>query len=161
MTIDGSHVTPAGQRHFYLEQQCGHACAQEAANAMVGGPLVSLLDFARYETNAQAPQEAMPVPMADIAADMLTQGVHVETVQGTLQALGMPMYSHAHRPVDNDQGVPMLDPAQAHALDRLQTDRLLLQADRYEGESVTSHYVAFRRDGEQWVLLDSLQEVPR
>jgi len=38
---------------------------------------------------------------------------------------------------------------------------LLLQADRYEGDSTSSHYVAFRRDGGQWVLLDSLHHAPQ
>jgi len=155
-TIDGPQVTPAGQRCFYLEQQCGHACAQHAVNAMVGGPLVSLSDFARHE--AQAPQQTMPASRQGIAADMLARGVQVETVKGTLHEQGMPMHCYAHVPIAHAQG---LDPVQARFLDGLRTDRLLLQADRYEGDSASSHYVAFRRDGGQWVLLDSLHHVPQ
>jgi len=161
MTIDGPHVTPAEQRCFYLEQQYGQACAQHAVNAMVGGPLVSLSEFARYEANVQASQGSMPISMESIAANMLLEGVLVETMQGTLQALGMPMHSYAHRPLANVPGLPGLDPVQARFLDGLPTDRLLLQADRYEGDSASSHYVAFRRDGEQWVLLDSVHHAPQ
>jgi len=161
VTIDGPQVTPAGQRRFYLEQQDGHACAQHAVNAMVGGPLVSLLDFARYETHLQAGQEATSAFVEDVAAVMRAYGVHAETVQGTLQALDMPMHCHVHRPLVNAQGLLGLDPVQARFLDSLQTDRLLLQADRYEGDSASSHYVAFRRDAGQWVLLDSLERAPQ
>ena len=70
----------------------------------------------------------------------------------------MPMHCYAHLPIAHAQG---LDPVQARFLDGLPTDRLLLQADRYEGDSTSSHYVAFRRDGEQWVLLESLHHVPQ
>jgi len=158
VTIDGPHRDEAGQAHFYLEQQYGHACAQHAVNAMVGGPLVSLSDLAQYEAETQAPQEAMPTSRQGIAAYMLLQGVQVETVQGTLQERGIPTHCHAHVPLAHVQG---LDPVQARFLDGLQTDRLLLQADRYEGDSTSSHYVAFRRDGGQWVLLDSLHHAPQ
>jgi hypothetical protein len=71
------------------------------------------------------------------------------------------MHCHAHRPLVNAQGVLRLDSVQARFLDGLHTDRLLLQADHYEGDSASSHYVAFRREGGQWVLLDSLEETPQ
>ena len=160
VTIDGPHVDHAGQRHFYLEQQCGHACAQHAVNAMVGGPLVSLMHFAQWEATVQAQRGAPEVSMEDRVLLMLEQGVHPETVHGTLQERGIPMHAYVHSPVPNAQGLLVLDREQAHFLDSLQTDRLLLQADWYEGEGATSHYVAFRRDGGQWVLLDSMYSAP-
>jgi len=158
MTIDGPHRDEAGQLHFYLERQDGHACAQHAVNAMVGGPLVSLVHFAQWEAHVQAQQDVTPAALTQSVTAMLAQGVHLETVQGTLQALGMPTHLYAHRPIAHVQG---LDPVQARFLDGLPTDRLLLQADRYEGNSTSSHYVAFRRDGGQWVLLDSLHGAPQ
>ena len=160
VTINGPDLDHEGQRHFYLEQQNGHACAQHAVNAMVGGPLVSLEHFARWESNAEAQHDVISASEEDIADTMLKQGVHPETVHGALQGL-IPTHFYAHRPIVNAQGLLVLDPAQARFLDGLNTDRLLLQADRYEGDSATSHYVAFRRDAGQWVLLDSLHDAPQ
>jgi len=158
VTIEGPYREEAGQAHFYLERQDGHACARHAINAMVGGPLVSLVHFAQWEARVQVQQDLTPAALAQMAADMREQGVHLETVQGTLESLGIPTHLYAHRPIPHIQG---LDPAQARFLDGLPTDRLLLQADRYEGNSATSHYVAFRRDAGQWVLLDSLHGAPQ
>ena len=158
VTIDGPHRDEAGQPHFYLERQDGHACAQHAVNAMVGGPLVSLVHFAQWEAHVQAQQDVTLAALTQSVTAMLAQGVHLETVQGTLQALGIPTHLYAHRPLAHLQG---LDPVQVRFLDGLPTDRLLLQADRYEGNSTSSHYVAFRRDGGQWVLLDSLHGAPQ
>jgi len=158
VTIEGPHRDETGQAHFYLERQDGHACARHAVNAMLGGPLVSLVHFAQWEARVQAQQDLTPAALAQMVAVMQAHGVHLETVQGTLQEQGIPTHLYAHRPIPHIQG---LDPAQARFLDELPTDRLLLQADRYEGNSVTSHYVAFRRDAGQWVLLDSLHDAPQ
>ena len=156
-TIDGPHLDHADQPHFYLEQQFMHACAQHAVNAMVGAPLVSLMQFARTEARRQAAGE---VATSTIMGDLLEQGVYHETVRETLQELGMATHLYVHCRVDNEQGMPILDPDQARFLDELKTDRLLLQADRYmENDSTSSHYVAFRRMGDQWVLLDSQRPV--
>ena len=160
VTIDGPHLDEAGRRHFYLERQCGHACAQHAVNAMVGGPLVSLAHFAQWEAHALA-QQGIQSDMGQIAADMLALGVHPESVQGVLHNLEIPTHIYASRPITNAQGMLALDPRQARLLDNLPTDRLLLQADRYEDNSTASHYVAFRRDQDQWVLLDSLEAEPQ
>lgn len=87
-TIVGPHLDRAGQQYFYLERQSGHACAKHAVNAMMGGPLVSLQNFAQWEANVQAPNNATPARVKDIAAAMQEQGVHLETVQSALQAMG-------------------------------------------------------------------------
>ena len=156
--IEGPYREEAGQPHFYLERQDGHACARHAVNAMLGGPLVSLAHFAQWEARIQAQQDLTPAALAQMAADMREQGVHLETVQGTLESLGIPTHLYAYRSIPHIQG---LDPVQVRFLDGLPTDRLLLQADRYEGNSATSHYVAFRREAGQWVLLDSLHGAPQ
>lgn len=64
-------------------------------------------------------------------------------------------------PVVNDQGHRALDAGQAHFLDGLDTDRLLLQVDLHFDNTGASHYVALRRDGDRWVLLDSLSGEPQ
>ena len=160
VTINGPHLDEAGRRCFYLERQCGHACAQHAVNAMVGGPLVSLEHFAQWEAHALAQQGIQP-DIETITATMMALGVHPESVQGALHNLQIPTHMYASRPINNAQGVLALDPRQARLLDRLPTDRMLLQADRYEGDSTDSHYVAFRRDGDKWVLLDSMENAPQ
>lgn len=149
------------RRHFYMERQCGHACAQHAVNAMMGGPLVSLTHFAEWETQVQAQQGIIPAPLTYLTATMLAQGVYLETVHGTLTSLGIALHRYDHRPVVDAQGRLVRDRAQARFLDSLETDRLLLQSDRYEGGGAVSHYVAFRKEGGQWVLLDSLHDAPQ
>ena len=159
--LDSLDLEHMEQRRFYLERQYGHACARHAVNAMVGGPLTSLMDFAQWEAKAASQRGVPEVSMEDNVLFMLDHGVHLDTVKGALQGLGIPVHVVEHRPSENAQGVLVLDEEQARALDRLETDRLLLQTDQYEGDSAISHYVAFRKDAGQWVLLDSLQGVPQ
>lgn len=168
-TVDGPHRDRDGNQCFYLERQRRHGCAQHAVNAMVGGPLLSLQDFADWEADAAERNAAQgslgPTHGKQIANTMWKQGVYPETVNETLQRLKIPTHFYVHnpiRPVTDSQESLGLDHKQACFLDGLDTDRLLLQADLKEGNSTTSHYVAFRKDaGRQWVLLDSLNNEPQ
>ena len=137
------------------------ACVRPACSQRHGrGALVSLEHFAHWEANTRG-QQGVPSDVEHIINDMLALGVHPESVHGVLHSLEIPTHFYVSRPVNNAQGVLGLDPRQARLLDSLPTDRLLLQADNYEGNSAVSHYVAFRRDGDQWVLLDSLRDAPQ
>ena len=143
-----------GRKAYYLEAQHGRACAQHATNAMMGAARLRLRDFAAHEASQTG--EAREA----VEARLLDQGVFPATVHAVLQQqLGMAFHFHEIAPLVDEQGHCTLDRDQARLLDQLDTDRLLLQSN-IDG-SGASHYVAFRRNGERWDLLDSLRSEPQ
>lgn len=167
--IDGPHVNRLGELQFYLERQPpgSWTCAAHASRAMVGAPWLSMRDFARHEAAADiAGLELGPEPTpAHIQATedlQCMQGVHPETVQAVLERMGMATHRFTSVAIPDADGTLRTDQAQFDFLDTLNTDRLLLQSEiTLEDNTGASHWVAFRRAGEQWVLLDSLAGAPQ
>ncbi|MEC4722905.1 hypothetical protein RY831_27480 [Noviherbaspirillum sp. CPCC 100848] len=172
-TVDGPHVDEFGDPHFYLEIQPPGiwSCAAHASRAMVGAPWLSMTEFARHEAAVDISRSVPgpgprpePTPEHIQATEDLQgmQGVHPETVQAVLERMGMPTHSFTSVAISDADGTLRTDQAQFDFLDTLNTDRLLLQSEiTLDDNTGASHWVALRRDGEQWVLLDSLAGVPQ
>jgi hypothetical protein len=155
VTIEAPEDTEDEESLFYRERQQQWSCAQHAANAMIGGPRLLMRHFAAYEAGLSDRQDA-------IEATMRATGVFAETVCAVLQQAGIATHTFDYVP-PVDPGNEQARLAQFTVLDELDTDRLLLQSyitletedRRHVG---ASHYVAFRRVGQEWVLLDSRGE---
>lgn len=170
-TVDGPHVDEFGETQFYLEIQPPGiwSCAAHASRAMVGAPWLSMTDFARHEAAADisgpGPGPGPEPTLEHIQATEDLQhmrGVLPETVQAVLERMGMATHWFASVAIPDADGTLRTDQAQFDFLDTLNTDRLLLQSEiTLDNSTGASHWVAFRRDGEQWVLLDSLVGAPQ
>lgn len=167
LTVEAGHRDANQGLHYYLEHPSGQSCAQNAVNAMLGGPLVLFEQFVQYELQQQPPTAARSE--AQIRADINRTGVEAETVLGVLHAAGIPAQSYRHMPAVNYAGAPMVNWEHLARIDELDTDRLLMHAstavhDRETGNlyALETHFVAFRRESatEQWLLLDSMLGAP-
>lgn len=159
-TINGPHIIN-GEFRFYLEQQQQQerSCAQHAVNAMIGGPFISMTDFVEYEISDA--QRTDQTALSQVAERIGGIGVFPETLAGTLRQRGIATHTFEFIPRVGLNGEFVSDPDQFRFLDALNTDRLLLQSNLVADESTgASHYVAFRRVGNEWMLLDSFNKSP-
>lgn len=153
ITIDGPQ---AG--NFYMEKQDDMACGQHSANGMVGGNLFSLRYFATHKVEKKG-EDASMVEVYE--AEMLLNGTEPEILRGALEKKGIETHLYHPMPIMDNLGNLKLDQKQILVLDRLNTDRLIIQSDNYSDNFGKSHYVAFRKKKrswpreDQWVLLDS------
>lgn len=159
ITINAAHRDQCGTLKYYLERQPdqGRSSAQHACNAMVGGPVVSLGDFAEHEARAHrnlATPEQFKDVVEQITRDMLRHGTSIETVRAVLkEKIGVATRLYRHDPAAIPDGPLNLE--QAFLLDEIDTDRLFLQCVIPDGDDATLHAVAFRKDNKRWTLLDS------
>ncbi len=156
VTIDGPYEEhqQSGIRLYYHEDYNGElgACAKNAANNMIGGPMFSLTNFAQVECDAQA-QLGTKKTRADIEATMLSEGVNPQTVRATLLQAKIATHTFSFVPSGSPQG----DMAQRALLDGVNTDRMFLA---FQTE-LLSHVVAFRKGPDGWVLLAPAHGLPQ
>jgi hypothetical protein len=168
-TVDGPHYDAWGQPRYYLEYQIGHACAQHAVNAMIGGPFLPLHAFVRHEHDHQPP--GMPRrTLETIDTTIAEEGVQASTVLAVLEGAGIEATSFHPTTATGPAGEPMLDWDQLELIDHLDAERFVLHCSALAEDAHTgamsvlmSHFVAFRRlpQTQQWCLLDSLKEEPQ
>lgn len=161
----GDPSLAALQVNVRMERQQGYSCAQHAINAALNGPFTALVELAAHEAHGESNRtngrEATIQAVEGKLKDMYQRGVFPETVIAHLQAAGIPVHSMNSIPVTSADGRLQADPEQMKFLDQLAIDRLILQTNTtVDDRAGISHYVAFHRYGEQWVLLDSLRTQP-
>ena len=155
----GNPALPALNLNLYMERQAGLSCAQHAINAAFGGPFASMEALARQQVGA----DAEPAEFQQALATITNAGVFPETAIDYLQRTrNIPVHTFFGRPTVSPDGLLQQDPDQLDFLDRLPTDRLILQSNvTIDDRTGVSHYVAFHRYGQQWVLLDSMAPAPQ